>query len=83
MAQTQISIDADMLARLDATSLANSISREQALREAIANYCEYDRWFRSSVQRGLDDIRDGRVLSHEAVEREAEALLALYRREEN
>ena len=49
MAQTQISIDADMLARLDATSLANSVSREEALREAIDNYCEYDRWFMSSV----------------------------------
>lgn len=76
MSLTQISIDADTLARLDATAAANSASREEALKEAIDTYCAYDRWFRNNVQRGLDDIREGRVLSGEEVEKEARALLA-------
>ena len=72
MAQTQISIDADMLARLDATSLANSVSREEALREAIDNYCEYDRWFRAKVEEGERDYRAGRYVSQEEATRLAE-----------
>ena len=72
MAQTQIFIDADRLARLDATSLANSVSREEALREAIDNYCEYDRWFRAKVEEGERDYRSGRYVSQEEASRLAE-----------
>lgn len=72
MAQTQIFIDADRLARLDATSLANSVSREEALREAIDNYCEYDRWFRAKVEEGERDYRAGRYVSQEEATRLAE-----------
>ncbi len=76
MSLTQISIDAATLARLDALAADNTASREATLKEAIDQYYEYDRWFRDNVQRGLDDIREGRVFSCEEVARESEALLS-------
>lgn len=72
MSLTQVSIDAATLARLDATAAANAASREEALKEAIDNYCEYDRWFRRQVDKGLEDIREGRVLSSKEVDQRAE-----------
>lgn len=72
MSLTQISIDAETLALLDATALANTVSREEALREAIANYCEYDRWFRAKVEEGERDYRAGRYVSQEEATRLAE-----------
>ena len=80
MAQTQIFIDADMLARLDATSLANSVSREEALREAIDNYCEYDRWFRAKVEEGRKAYEEGRYVSNEEATRIAQQRCAELRR---
>ncbi|MDE5879741.1 MAG: ribbon-helix-helix protein, CopG family [Desulfovibrio sp.] len=77
MSLTQISIDADTLARLDATAAANSASREEALKEAIDTYCAYDRWFKEVVEEGRKAFREGRCVSNEeavrlALERDAE-----------
>ena len=72
MAQTQISIDAAILDQLDATAASLSLSREEALREAIDNYCEYDRWFRAKVEEGERDYRAGRYVSQEEATRLAE-----------
>ncbi|MBD5627299.1 MAG: ribbon-helix-helix protein, CopG family [Desulfovibrio sp.] len=72
MAQTQISIDAAILDQLDATAASLSLSREEALREALDNYCEYDRWFRAKVEEGERDYRAGRYVSQEEATRLAE-----------
>lgn len=50
---TLISMDSATLARLDATAWVNSASRDEALKEAIDNYCEYDAWFRAKSHADL------------------------------
>ncbi|WP_308620887.1 ribbon-helix-helix protein, CopG family [uncultured Desulfovibrio sp.] len=72
MSLTQVSIDAATLARLDATAAANAASREEALKEAIDKYCEYDSWFRAKIEEGERDYRAGRYVSQEEASRLAE-----------
>jgi predicted transcriptional regulator len=73
MSLTQISLDETTLAQLDAVATARSLSREETVREAIKNLTEYELWFRRKVDKGLQDIREGRVLSSEEVDCRAEA----------
>ncbi|WP_165078492.1 MULTISPECIES: ribbon-helix-helix protein, CopG family [unclassified Desulfovibrio] len=72
MAQTQISLDTAILDQLDATAASLSLSREEALREAIVNYCAYEGWFRAKVEEGERDYRAGRYVSQEEATRLAE-----------
>lgn len=73
MSLTQISLDEATLAQLDAVATARSLSREETVREAIKSLTEYELWFRRKVDKGLQDIRKGRVLSSEEVDRRAES----------
>ena len=73
MSLTQISLDETTLAQLDAVATARSLSREETVREAIKSLTEYELWFRRRVDKGLQDIREGRVLSSEEVDRRAES----------
>lgn len=73
MSLTQISLDEATLAQLDAVATARSLSREETVREAIKNLTEYELWFRRKVDKGLQDIRESRVLSSEEVDRRAES----------
>ena len=73
MSLTQISLDETTLAQLDAVATARSLSREETVREAIKSLTEYELWFRRKVDKGLQDIREGRGLSSEAVDCRAEA----------
>lgn len=73
MSLTQISLDETTLAQLDAVATARSLSREETVREAIKSLTEYELWFRRKVDKGLQDIREGRVLSSEEVDCRAEA----------
>ena len=73
MSLTQISLDETTLAQLDAVATARSLSREETVREAIKNLTEYELWFRRKVDNGLQDIREGRVLSSEEVDWRADA----------
>jgi predicted transcriptional regulator len=73
MSLTQISLDEATLAQLDAVATARSLSREETVREAIKSLTEYELWFRRRVDKGLQDIREGRVLSSEEVDRRAES----------
>lgn len=73
MSLTQISLDEATLAQLDAVATARSLSREETVREAIKSLTEYELWFRRKVDKGLQDIREGRVLSSEEVDRRAES----------
>lgn len=75
MSQTQISMDEKILASLDSTSVAQAHSRDEALKEAIQNYVEYDRWHRAKVEAGIKAARAGRVVSGEAVRQHSRALL--------
>ena len=52
MSLTQISLDTDMIDRLDAVAALRSLSREDALRDAIANYLEQARHI-SAIEEGI------------------------------
>ena len=73
MSLTQVALDQESLALLDATAAASAFSRGEALKEAIVQYSEYDRWFRAKVEAGLQDARDGRILTAEEVDHRANA----------
>lgn len=75
MSQAQITLDAESVAMLDATAAASGFSREEALKEAIEHYSEYDRWFRAKVEEGEHAYLAGRYVSNEeAKQRSSEKL---------
>lgn len=80
MSLTQISIDNDRLARLDALAAQESTSREALVNQAIDDLltkadtdAAYEAWFRGKVEAGLRDVQEGRVVSHEQIEADAKA----------
>jgi|GEM_PF-2969813 len=74
MSMTQISLDEATLASLDAVASARALTREETVREAIKTLVEYDVWFRRKVEAGLKDIQEGRVISSQEMEAEADSL---------
>lgn len=72
---TVVSLDQETLALLGSCAEFRSISREEMLREAIVGASEYDRKFRASVEADLRDIAEGREISSEQMENEAQDLL--------
>lgn len=72
---TVVSPDQETLALLGSGAEFRSISREEMLREAIVGASEYDRKFRASVEADLRDIAEGREISSEQMENEAQDLL--------
>lgn len=63
MSLTAINLDQETLAKLDEAASFRSVSREDLLRETINNLADYTRYYRESVELGLKDIREGRVIS--------------------
>ena len=57
---TQIAVDVDMLARLDAIAAQRSLSREDALREAVEGYLD-EVTLRAEVAIGRADVERGNV----------------------
>ena len=87
MPLTQISIDSDRLARLDALAAQESTSREALVNQAIDDLltkadtdAAYEAWFRRKVEAGLHDSREGRVHSAEYVRERVAAHLAQLRK---
>lgn len=64
MQATSIRLDEDTLARLDSLAGTLNCSRAELIKEALNTYLEHDAWVRAEVQKGLDDLRAGRVVSH-------------------
>ncbi|MDO5490722.1 MAG: hypothetical protein Q4F52_11580 [Bacteroidaceae bacterium] len=73
MSLTQVALDQESLAMLDATAVASTFSREEALKEAISQYCEYDRWFRAKVEEGRKAIKEGRFITNDEAKLRAAA----------
>ena len=67
MSLTQISLDAGMLARLDAAAASLSLSREDALREAVEAYLD-GVVLRADVAAARADVERGDVYPAEDVE---------------
>lgn len=67
MSLTQISLDADTLSRLDKAASSRSLSREDALREAVDAYLD-DVTLRNEVGAGRADLERGDVYTDTEVE---------------
>jgi len=52
---------------LDSLAAAQDRSRSYLINEAIANYIELHAYQDALVRKGLEDLRKGRVVSHEEV----------------
>lgn len=78
MSLTQISLDESVVAQLDATAASFSLSREEALREAIESLAIWGPAFRKDVEAGIASAERGELLSSEDVENEFRALRDSY-----
>lgn len=66
--------DPDTLARIDEIAKGTGKSRSALIKEAVANYLDYDFWYREQVEKGLEDAAKGRVFSHESVKESVRGL---------
>lgn len=62
---TTVRFEQDTLDQLD--QLAQSLGRPRAwvIKDAVARYLEHETWFRQEVQKGLDAVAAGEVVSHD------------------
>lgn len=60
-------IAAEKVAELDSIAKAMDRDRSYLLNEAVASYLSEQQRFVAMVNEGLEDIRAGRTISHEAV----------------
>jgi predicted transcriptional regulator len=71
MANTEKTIsfraDAEKIDALDSLAAAQDRTRSYLINEAITNYIEMHAYQDALVRKGLEDIRKGRVISHEEV----------------
>jgi predicted transcriptional regulator len=62
-------IDAEKVAKLDSIAKAMDRDRSYLLNEAVESYLSEQQRFIAMVKEGLEDVRAGRTISHEEVER--------------
>lgn len=65
MQATSVRLDEDTLARLDCLAESMSCPRAFIIKEAVGKYLEHDAWVKAEVQKGIDDLQAGRIISHE------------------
>jgi predicted transcriptional regulator len=61
--------DAEKIDALDSLAAAQDRPRSYLINEAIANYIEMHAYQDALVRKGLEDVRKGRIVSHEEVAR--------------
>jgi len=61
--------DPDKIDALDSLAAAQDRPRSYLINEAIANYIQLHAYQDALVRKGLEDMRKGRVVSHEEVVR--------------
>jgi predicted transcriptional regulator len=59
--------DAEKIETLDLLAAAQDRTRSYLINEAISNYIDLHAYQDALVEKGLDQMRKGRVLSHEEV----------------
>jgi predicted transcriptional regulator len=68
-------IPVEKVDELDALAKAMDRDRTYVLNEAMDNYLDYQRDCKAKIEKGLEDVRQGRVLDHEVVVKRMEALI--------
>jgi len=59
--------DADKIDALDSLAAAQDRPRSYLINQAISNYLELHAYQDALVRKGLEDVRKGRLVSHEEV----------------
>jgi predicted transcriptional regulator len=72
----EVHLDPDTQAKLTRLASERGSAAELLAKEAIERFVDYDEWFIREVEDGLEQVRQGQVLSHEEVGARIEALLA-------
>ena len=72
----EVHLDQDLQARLAQLASQQGRDPETLAREAIERLVDYDEWFISEVEKGLAQVEEGKVLTHEQVGARLEKVLA-------
>jgi len=72
----EVHLDPDLQARLTHLAAQQGRDTEALAREAIERLVDYDEWFIREVEKGLTQIEQGEVLTHEEVGARMERRLA-------
>lgn len=71
-----VHLNPDLQARLTHLAAQQGRDTEELAREAIERLVDYDEWFIREVEKGLTQIEQGKVLTHEEVGARMERRLA-------
>jgi len=63
----EVHLDPDLQARLTHLAAQQGRDTKALAREAIERLVDYDEWFIREVEKGLTQIEQGKVLTHEEV----------------
>jgi predicted transcriptional regulator len=72
----EVHLNPDLQARLAHLAAQQGRDTEALAREAIERLVDYDEWFIREVEKGLTQIEQGKVLTHEEVGARMERRLA-------
>jgi predicted transcriptional regulator len=72
----EVNLNPDLQARLTHLAAQQGRDTEALAREAIERLVDYDEWFIREVDKGLAQIEQGKVLTHEQVGARVERLLS-------
>lgn len=72
----EVNLNPDLQARLTHLAAEQGRDTEALAREAIERLVDYDEWFIREVDKGLAQIEQGKVLTHEQVGARIEKRLA-------
>ena len=72
----EVHLNPDLQARLTHLAVQQGRDTEALAREAIERLVDYDEWFVREVEKGLTQIEQGKVLTHEEVGARMERRLA-------
>jgi predicted transcriptional regulator len=72
----EVHLNPDLQARLSHLAAQQGRDTEALAREAIERLVDYDEWFIREVEKGLTQIEQGKVLTHEEVGARMERQLA-------
>ena len=61
---TSVRFDKNTLDLLDGIAKNQDRPRSWVIKEAVAQYLDYETWFADQVQKGIEAVKNGEVVSH-------------------
>lgn len=61
---TSVRFDKNTLDQLDGIAKNQDRPRSWVIKEAVAQYLDYETWFAEQVQKGIEAVKNGDVVSH-------------------